>query len=101
MPSQAAARDRPFGDKKIRIFLIFEKKTKNENFETLMGAEKIERGDPLGFLKLQFAAKKIKKLEGGPFGDKKKSKKKSHSVEKKFEEGTLRSRPVLYLPLKI
>ena len=32
-------------------------------------AEKLKKGDPLGFLKLQFAA--IGKLEGGPFGDKK------------------------------
>ena len=33
-------------------------------------AEKLERGDPLGFLKLQFTVK-YQKLEGGPFGDKK------------------------------
>ena len=39
-------------------------------------AEKLEKGDPLGFLKLQFAANaNIKKLEGGPFGDKKIQKK--------------------------
>ena len=39
---------------------FFEKtfeKTKNENFETVSQCRKLERGDPLGFLKLQFAAK--------------------------------------------
>ena len=43
-------------------------------------AEKLERGDPLGFLKLQFAAIYQKNLKGGPFGDKKF--RKSHSAEK-------------------
>ena len=62
-------------------------------------AEKLERGDPLGFLKLQFAAKN-QKLEGGPFGDKKKFKK-SRTVAKKFKGGTLWSCPVLYLTLKM
>ena len=32
-------------------------KTRNENFETVSQCRKLERGDPLGFLKLQFAAK--------------------------------------------
>ena len=44
---------------------------------------KLERGDPLGFLKLQFAAKYQKTWRG------EKSKKKSHSAEKKFKGGTL------------
>ena len=44
-------------------------------------AEKLERGKPLGFLKLQIAAKHQKNLKGGPSGDKKKLKK-SHSAEK-------------------
>ena len=38
-----------------------EKKTKNENFESLIMPKKLERGDPSGFLKLQFAAKHEKK----------------------------------------
>ena len=45
-------------NRKIRIF--FEKtfeKTKNENFETVSQCRKTRKGDPLGFLKLQFAAK--------------------------------------------
>ena len=58
-------------------------------------AEKLERGDPLGFLKLQFAAKYQKNLKGGPFGDKKirkkvaqcrKKLKDRHSTEKKLFE---------------
>ena len=44
-------------------------------------AEKLERGHPLEFLKLQFAAKYEKKLEGGPLATKK-FQKKSHSAEK-------------------
>ena len=36
----------------------------------------------MGFLKLQFAAKYKKKLEGGLFGDKKMREKKSHSAKK-------------------
>ena len=53
----------------------FSEKTKNENYEKDHSAEKFKRGDPLGFLKLQFAAKYYKKLKGGPFGDKKHFKK--------------------------
>ena len=49
-------------------------------------AEKLERGDPLGFLKLQFAAKN-QKLEGGPFGDKKKLKKKVAQWRKNSKGG--------------
>ena len=40
-------------------------------FSQSHSAEKLERGDPLGFLKLQFAVKYQKNLKGGPFGDKK------------------------------
>ena len=59
---------------------------KNEKFERSHSAEKVERGDPLGFLKLQFAAKYQKNLKGEPFGDKKISKK-SHSAEKNSRRG--------------
>ena len=48
-------------------------------------AEKLERGDPLGFLKLQFAVKYQKNLKGGPFGDKNDSKKKRLTVPKKTQ----------------
>ena len=48
---------------------------------------KTRKGDPLGFLKLQFAAKYQKNLKGGPFGDKRKFEKKSHSAEKKSKGG--------------
>ena len=47
-------------------------------------AEKLESGDPLGFLKLHFTAK-YQNLEGGPFGDKKMGKK-SHSAENNLKE---------------
>ena len=50
-------------------------------------AEKLERGDPLVFLKLQFAAK-YQKTRRGPFGDKKVSKKVAQ-CRKKFKGGTL------------
>ena len=53
----------------------------------------VKKGDRLGFLKLQFVAK-YQKFEGGPFGDKKNN-------SKKVKGGTLQSRPVLYLPLKM
>ena len=43
---------------------------KHENFET-PSAEKLKRGDPLGFLKLQFAAKYFKNLKGDPLAAKK------------------------------
>ena len=44
-------------------------------------AEKLERGDSLGFLK-PVCCKISKNLKGGPFGDTKKFEKKSHSAEK-------------------
>ena len=41
------------GETKISNFLlIFEKKTKNKNFEKSHSAEILGRGDPLGFLAL-------------------------------------------------
>ena len=42
------------------------KKGKAQSFENC------ERVDPFGFLKIQFVAKYLKKIEGGPFGDIKK-----------------------------
>ena len=72
----------PFGDKKnLKIFWKKFKKTKKENFESL-SAEKLERGDPLGFLKLQFAAKYQKTWRWDRLATKENSKKKSHSAEK-------------------
>ena len=69
----------PFGDikKQWKIFLkkFSKKKRKMTILEQSHSAEKLEKGDYLGFLKLQFAANYQNKLEGGPFGDKKKSKK--------------------------
>ena len=73
--------------KKLKLYEIvkgdplgfLKKKSKNKNLSH--SAEKLERGDPLGFLKLQFAVKYQKNLKGGPFGDKKISKK-SHNAEK-------------------
>ena len=49
-------------------------------------AEKLERGDPLGFLKLQFAAKYQKKMKGGLFGDKNFRKFFSKNFSKKNEK---------------
>ena len=60
------------GDPFETIKNIFEKKTKNRKTRILSqshSAEKLETGDPLGFLKLQFALN-IKQPEEGPFGDK-------------------------------
>ena len=48
-------------------------------------AEKLEMGDNLGFLKLQFAAKYQKTLRGTIWRQKKIEK--SHSAEKKFKGG--------------
>ena len=76
----------PFRDIKKNIR---EKKTKNRKIRILSqshSAEKLKKGDPLGFLKLQFAVKYQKNLKGGPFGDKKNSKK-SRTVTKKLKAG--------------
>ena len=58
------------------------KKTKMRFLKQSHSAEKLERGDPLTF-GLQFTAK-YQKIEGGPFGDKKNSKK-SRTVPKTIE----------------
>ena len=59
----------------------FRKKRKMRIPKKSLIAKKFKRGDPLGFLKLQFAAKYQNKLERGPCGDKKNFEKKSHSAE--------------------
>ena len=51
--------------------------TKNNHFEKSHNVENCKRGDPLGFLKIQFVAK-YQKIEGGPFGDIKKLSKKKN-----------------------
>ena len=51
--------------------------TKNIHFEKSHNVGNCQRGDPLGFLKIQFVAKYRKKNEGGPFGDIKKLLKKN------------------------
>ena len=58
--------------KKIEKFFgkIFEKKTKNRFLKQSHSAKKLERGDPLGFLKLQFAAKYQKTSRGDPLATK-------------------------------
>ena len=48
--------------------------------------KKTERGDPLEFSNIHFVAKQ-QKIEGGPFGDKKKFRKKSRTVPKKTQRG--------------
>ena len=63
------------------LIKIFEKKKKNRKMRILSqshSAEKLERGDPLGFLKLQFAVK-YQKTWRGLFGDKKNRKKVAQS----------------------
>ena len=44
--------------------------------------KKTERGDPLGFFNIHSVAKHQNKMQGGPFGEKFFSKKKSRSAEK-------------------
>ena len=53
-------------------------------------------GDPLGFLKLHFAAKYRKTSSGDPLATKK-VREKVAQCRKKSGGGTLQSRPVLYL----
>ena len=55
------------------------------NFETVSLCRKTRKGDPLGFLKLPFAAKP----EGGPLDDNKNFEKKVSQCRKKFKGGTL------------
>ena len=63
-------------------------------------AEKTERGDPLEFSNIHSVAKQ-QKIEGGTLWRQKKFEKKSHSSEKKLKGGTLLSRQVLYLTMKM
>ena len=56
------------------------KKRKMRILKQSHSAEKLERGNALGFLNFNLL-QNIKKLEAGPFGDKK-LRKKSHSAEK-------------------
>ena len=60
---------------------------KNENFETVSQCRKLERGDPLGFLKLRFAEKYQKNLKGGPFVHKRKFEKKVAQCQKNSKGG--------------
>ena len=53
--------------------------TKNNHFEKSLNVENCERGDLLGFLKIQFVAK-YQKNEEGPFGDIKKLSKKGKMI---------------------
>ena len=74
--------------KKIeKFFEVFEKKQKMRILKQSHSAKKLERETLWAFWNFSLL-QNIKKLEGGPFGDKK-SKKKSHSAEKKIKSGTL------------
>ena len=69
---------------------IFEKKTKLRKIGILFqsqSAEKLERGDPLGFLKLHFALKYQKTLKGDPLVTK--NSKKITQCRKRLKGGTL------------
>ena len=57
-------------------------------FSQSQSAEKLGRGDPLGFSKLQFAVRYQKNLKGGLFGDQK-IRKKVAQCRKKFKGGPL------------
>ena len=65
------------------------KKTENRKIRILSqshSAEKLEKGDPLGFLKLQFAVKYQKTWRGDPL-ETNKITKKSRTVPKKTQRG--------------
>ena len=78
--------------KKLKLFEIVKggtllKKTKNRKVGILsksQSVEKLERGDPLDFLKLQFAVKYQKR---GTLWRQKNFQKKSHSAEKNSNGG--------------
>ena len=74
--------------KKFKIFFekIFENKNEKWEFWKSHSAEKLERGDSFGFLKLQFAAK-YQKTWMGALWRQKKNRKKSHSAEKNSKGG--------------
>ena len=71
--------------KYIFFWKNFGKKTKNEIFEQSHSAEKLERGDTLGFLKLQFAAK-YQKTWKDPLATKKNFRIKVAECQKKLKE---------------
>ena len=50
---------------------------------------KTRKGGPSGLFETSVCCKISKNLKGGPFGDKRKFEKKSHSAEKKLKGGTL------------
>ena len=63
--------------------------------------KKTERGDPLEFSNIHFVAKQ-QKIEGGdPLETKKNFEKKVAQCRKKLKGGTLLSRQVLYLTIKM
>ena len=71
-------KERPFGDiKKFRKKFLNFQKTINENFNSLIVPENV-KGGPLGFFNIHSVAKH-QKIEGGPFEDFKKIRKKSQS----------------------
>ena len=86
-------------EKKIRFLLknskllIFEKKTKIENFEQSHSAEIHERETLWGFETL-VCCKISKKLEGGTIRRQKNIRKKVAQFRKKMTEGILQSRPL-------
>ena len=72
--------------------------TKNNHLVKSHNAENCNRGNPLGFLKIQFVAI-YQKIEEGTIWRQKKFEKMSHSAET-IEKGALWSRPVLLVTLK-
>ena len=77
--------------KKTKIF-IFGKKSHN--------AEKKLKGGTLWDFLTSILSQNIKKMQGGPFGEKVFFEKKSLAVPKKMKRGSLWSRPVWYVTLK-
>ena len=73
--------------KKKFLKKVLEKKRKIRTLKQSHSAEKLERGDLLGFSKFSLL-QNIKKREGRPFGDKKISKKVAQ-CRKQFKRGTL------------
>ena len=71
--------------KKKFLKKVLEKKRKIRTLKQSHSAEKLERGDLLGFSKFSLL-QNIKKREGRPFGDKKISKK-SRTVPKTIQKG--------------
>ena len=58
------------------------KKNRKKNFEPVSQCRKIWKGRPFGLFETSICCKISKNLKGGPFVDKKKFWKKSHSAEK-------------------